>query len=108
MAGRRPIEHVGNGPWGCGAFYGVGAILVPFPALSGLNLDPSGDALTAGDGNGLAQQFWKLMAAELPVDGNCDAEGCVPTLPMSPITGITGVDRLLWNAMMITGMIDHR
>ena len=62
----------------------ITAMLVPFPALSGLYLNQN-------DQRGLGQQLWMLAAAELPVSEDC-AFGCPPTVPTSPITGIRAVD----------------
>ena len=76
----------------------VANLAVPFPALSGMGLDQS-------DQNGLGQQLWHLVAAELPVSTLCDADGCVLTAPTSPITGISGVDALLWPLAILTGLV---
>ena len=75
----------------------ITAMLVPFPALSGLYLNQN-------DQRGLGQQLWMLAAAELPVSEDC-AFGCPPTVPTSPITGIRAVDRLLWTAAILTGQV---
>jgi PE-PPE domain len=104
-----PSNIWGTDPADAVRFMAAAALLIPFPALSGLDLNAPLDAdnpLGVLAGNGLSQQFWRFMAAELPVDENCDAEGCVPTTPTAPITGITGIDKLIWNAMMFTGMVD--
>ncbi|WP_197383090.1 PE-PPE domain-containing protein [Mycolicibacterium mengxianglii] len=104
-----PSNIWGTDPADAVRFMAAAALLFPFPALSGLDLNAPLDSehpLGVLAGNGLAQQFWRFVAAEFPVDDNCDAEGCVPTTPTAPITGITGIDRLIWNAMMFTGMVD--
>lgn len=74
-------------------------MLVPITALSGADDD-------LYTGAGLAQQFAKFMAAEFPVDPACDAEGCAPNAPESPITGITAVDQVIWSALMLSGAVD--
>ena len=80
-------------------FFGVAASAVPFPALSGADDDMY-------TGNGFAQQFAKFLAAEMPVDPACDADGCFPNTPVSPITGFRGFDQNLWNFLMLTGAVD--
>ncbi len=80
-------------------FFGVAASAVPIPALSGADDDMY-------TGNGFAQQFAKFLAAEMPVDPACDADGCFPNTPVSPITGFRGFDQNLWNLMMLTGAVD--
>jgi hypothetical protein len=58
-------------------FFGVAASAVPIPALSGADDDMY-------TGNGFAQQFAKFLAAEMPVDPACDADGCFPTPRSAP------------------------
>src|SRR6476646_60108 len=55
-------------------FRSVVNFLVPFPALSGLDLGQN-------DPNGLGQQLWQTAAALLPVSGTCDSHGCLPNVP---------------------------
>jgi hypothetical protein len=73
-------------------------LALPFPALSGLGLDQN-------DPNGLGQQLWHTIAALLPVDKSCDAEGCTPQVPTSPITGVAGIDSLIWIGALLTGTL---
>ncbi len=80
-------------------FYALASAAVPIPALSGY-----GDDMFTG--NGIAQQFAKFLAAEMPVDPACDANGCFPNTPVSPITGMRGLDQNIWNFMMLTGAVD--
>ena len=68
-------------------FQSVVQLAVPFPALSGLGLDQS-------DQNGLGQQVWHTVAVVLPISTYCDAAGCTPVTPTSPITGILSTDFL--------------
>jgi hypothetical protein len=78
-------------------FMSVADLLLPFPELSGL-----GAPATDFDA-GLGQQLWGLVAAELPVNAACDAASCIPTVPTSPITGITQIDSLIWLEQELTG-----
>jgi hypothetical protein len=78
-------------------FMSVADVLFPFPELSGL-----GAPATDFDA-GLGQQLWGFVAAELPVNGACDAMSCIPTAPTSPITGITSIDSLIWLEQELTG-----
>ena len=78
-------------------FMSVTDLLLPFPELSGL-----GAPATDFDA-GLGQQLWGLAAAELPVNAACDAASCIPQVPTSPITGITSIDSLIWDADILTG-----
>jgi hypothetical protein len=57
-------------------------LFAPFPALNqGLG--------------GLQYQLAGFLAAQLPVDGSCDAETCYPMTPPDVITGSTQWDRLI-------------
>jgi hypothetical protein len=87
----------GVDPGDPGHFMSVVNLLVPFPALSGLGLDQS-------DPNGLGQQVWQFAAAELPVSKYCHTNLCPPGVPVSPITGITGIDNLLWGLALTAGL----
>ncbi len=87
----------GVDPGDPGHFMSTVNLLVPFPALSGLGLDQS-------DQTGLGQQLWHFVAAELPVNKFCDADGCPPAVPISPITGITSVDQTLWGLALTFGL----
>jgi hypothetical protein len=79
-------------------FRSVVNFLFPFPALSGMNLGQN-------DQNGLGQQLWMTAATLLPVSGTCDSHGCMPNVPPAPITGIGGIDALLWYAAIGTGQL---
>ena len=79
-------------------FQSATQLAIPFPALSGFGLDQN-------DQNGLGQQVWHTIAALLPVDKSCDAEGCTPNVPTSPITGVAAVDSLLWIGALLTGVL---
>jgi hypothetical protein len=78
-------------------FMALADLMLPFPALSGL-----GSPETDFDA-GLGQQLWGLAAAELPVNSACDAASCIPQVPTSPITGITGIDSSIWDSEILTG-----
>jgi hypothetical protein len=87
----------GVDPGDPGHFMSTVNLLVPFPALSGLGLDQS-------DQTGLGQQFWHFVATQLPVNEYCDADGCPPGVPISPITGLTGLDNVLWGLALTFGL----
>ena len=72
-------------------------LMLPFPALSGL-----GAPETDFDA-GLGQQRGVAVAAELPVNGACDAASCIPQVPTPPITGITSIDSLIWDSQILSG-----
>ncbi len=80
-------------------FYALASAAVPIPALSGF-----GDDMYTG--NGFAQQFAKFLAAEMPIDPACNADSCFPNTPVSPITGMRGLDQNIWNLLMVTGAVD--
>jgi hypothetical protein len=87
-------------------FMSVEDFLLPFPALSGMG-QPETDFSA-----GLGQQLWGLVAAELPISSSCDAMDCIPQVPTPPITGVTSIDSLIWDANILTGqqqfpLIDH-
>jgi hypothetical protein len=65
----------------------VFSLLLPNPALS----DP------------LIYQLDGLLAAELPVNASCDAAGCAPLVPTSPITDVTSIDQDIWTLEILTG-----
>ncbi|HEY7052832.1 MAG TPA: hypothetical protein VH496_11985 [Mycobacterium sp.] len=79
-------------------FQSVTNFLLPIPALSGMNT--FNDYATA---QGFGGQMWHLAAALLPVNKQCDAYSCSPTVPVSPITGIGGLDSLIWYGLIATG-----
>jgi len=102
-----PSNIWGTDPADAARFVGAAAMLVPIPSLSGFNTEISvANPLGVLGGDGIGQQFWRFMAAEVPVSPYCDAEGCVPTTPMSPITGIRAIDSLIWNALILTRAVD--
>lgn len=78
----------GTDPADPGHYEAVIRTLLPIPELS----------------HPLADQVIGTVAAELPVSDWCDAEGCVPTDPASPITGMTLVDMVIWSEMVVTGL----
>ena len=94
----------GEDPGDMVRFMAIASLAIPFPALSGLD-----DVLAGEDGfvngTGLGQLFWKYLAAEWPVDSACAADGCFPNTPVSPITGIAGVDQSIWNLLMLAGAV---
>jgi hypothetical protein len=93
-----PTNIWGVDPGDPGRFMSLVGIAVPFTALNGINYNPN-------DQRGLGQQVWMLVAAELPVTAACDVNGCMPTVPTSPITGIRGIDSALWSLAILTGMV---
>jgi len=101
-----PSNIWGTDPADAARFVAAAAMLMPIQALTGFNTELSpANPLGVLGGDGLGQQFARFMAAELPVNPYCDADICVPTTPMSPITGIRGIDSLVWNVMMLTGAV---
>ena len=88
----------GVDPGDPGHFMSIVNMAVPFPALSGMDL---GRIRSKRPGPASVD----LVAAELPVSQYCDADGCLPTVPTSPITGIVAVDNLLWNVAILTGQV---
>ena len=89
--------------WGVDAgdppkFMSVINMLVPFPALSGMGLGEF-------DQTGLGQQVWFLAATQLPTSVDCDDEGCMPTVPTVPITGIALIDSTIWAVAILTGQV---
>jgi hypothetical protein len=79
-------------------FMSIVNMLVPFPALSGINLDEF-------DQTGLGQQVWFFAATQLPTSVDCDDEGCMPTVPEVPITGIASIDSTIWSLAILTGQV---
>lgn len=102
-----PSNVWGTDPADAARFVAAAGMLVPIPGLTGFNTEISADnPLGVLGGDGFGQQFWRFMAAEVPVNPYCDAEECVMTTPMSPITGIRVLDNFIWNALIITGVVD--
>jgi len=92
-----PTNLFGIDPGDPGHFEALTDVLIPFKDLSGLG---------AGEYDwnaGLGQQLVGFLAAELPTNDACAGSGCLPDLPTSPITGLTGVDTQIWNALLFTG-----
>jgi len=79
-------------------FQAVVNFLLPIAALSGMN-----NFNNYEDPQGYGGQLWHLAAALLPTSGECDANSCIPVVPTSPITGIAGLDSILWSLMIATG-----
>ena len=103
-----PANVWGEDPADFARFYALAASMIPIPALSGLSTstDWSVQQEEMISNNGFANQFAKFLAAEWTVDPNCTALKCVPNTPVSPITGIGGVDTSLWTLMMLLGKVD--
>lgn len=86
----------GEDPGDPGHFMAVFDYLFPFaPQVSGVDQPEIDPTLLANGTAGLGQQFAMLAAAELPVSASCDAVQCAPMVPTAPITGLTGLDRLI-------------
>ena len=102
-----PANVWGEDPADFARFYALAATLIPIPALSGFSTstDWSVQADEMISNNGFANQFAKLLAAEWPVDPTCTALQCVPNTPVSPITGIAGIDTSIWTLMMLLGKV---
>lgn len=79
-------------------FMAVVNTLVPLPALSGIDRDQFDQA-------GLGQQLWMYVATALPTSIYCDDEGCMPTVPEAPITGIAIIDSTIWSMAILTGQV---
>jgi hypothetical protein len=79
-------------------------LLFPFSRdLSGIGspvLDPTD---MANGTEPLAQQISLLAAAELPTSASSDADWSSPIAPATPITGLAGIDRLIWSLEIFTG-----
>ncbi len=93
-----PSNIFGIDPGDPGHFEALTDILVPFKDLSGLGGGEYDESA------GLGQQLVLTLAAELPVTQYCDGAGCLPDLPTSPITGLTGLDTTIWNTLLVSGM----
>ena len=93
-----PVNLWGVDPGDPSHFRAVMHFVLPFPALSGLGLPQDSQ-------DGLGQQLWYTAATVLPVDRFCDSDGCMPNVPTSPITGVAGLDALLWYAAIGTAQL---
>ena len=71
--------------------------LVPFPALSGMDLDQF-------DQNGQASKRG-MLALELPTSEFCAGTGCAPLVPAAPITGLRAIDGVIWAAAILAGQV---
>ncbi len=103
-----PANVWGEDPADFARFYALAASLIPIPALSGLSTstDWSVQQEEMISNNGFANQFAKFLAAEWTVQPTCTALKCVPNTPVSPITGIAGIDTSIWTLMMLLGKVD--
>ena len=82
-------------------------MLIPFTAISGQGTPEPGfgdfNWADAADGHlGLAQQISLLLDAELPASASSDATFSAPLDPVTTITGLTGIDRLIWDGAIFT------
>jgi len=82
-------------------------MLIPFTAISGEGTPEPGFGdfswADAADGQlGLSQQISLLLDAELPASSSSDATWSAPLDPVSPITGLTGIDRLIWDGAIFS------
>ncbi len=103
-----PANVWGEDPADFARFYALAATLIPIPALSGFSTstDWSVQQEEMISNNGFANQFAKFLAAEWTVQPTCTALKCVPNTPVSPITGIAGIDTSIWTLMMLLGKVD--
>lgn len=86
----------GEDPGDPGHFMAIADFLFPFaPQVSGVDQPEIDPTLLANGTAGLGQQLAMLAAAELPVSASCDAVQCAPMVPTDPVTGITGIDKLI-------------
>jgi hypothetical protein len=81
--------------------------VIPFTAISGQGSPEPGygdfNWADAADGHlGLGQQLSLLLDAELPASSSSDATWSGPLDPVAPITGLTGIDRLIWEGAVFT------
>jgi hypothetical protein len=82
-------------------------MVIPFSAISGEGTPEPGFGdfswADAADGQlGLGQQISLLLDAELPASASSDATFSGPLDPVAPITGLTGIDRLIWEGAVFT------
>jgi len=77
-------------------FMAVTDLLFPFPALSGMGQpEPTSapaSASSCGAGGGRAPDKFSVRRMD-----------CLPQVPTPPITGITSIDSLIWDADILTG-----
>jgi hypothetical protein len=82
-------------------------MVIPFTAISGQGTPEPGFgdfswADAASGQLGLGQQLSLFLDAELPASASSDATWSGPLEPVAPITGLTGIDRLIWEAAVFT------
>jgi hypothetical protein len=98
----------GEDPADPGRFMALTQMAIPFPEISGQGMpepgfgDFSWDDAASGE-LGLSQQISLFLDAELPVSASSDGTWSAPLLPVSPITGLSGIDRSIWTLQIFTG-----
>jgi hypothetical protein len=93
-----PTNVWGEDPGDPAHFQGITDLFVPFPVLSGAGHE--GDM----DYPGLGQQLSMLLSVEIPADKVCESLWCLPVMPTSPITGLTGLDQGIWSLAIAMGL----
>ena len=78
----------GTDPGDTSHYTAVANVLLPNPAFA--------DTLGA--------QLAAIVAAELPADESCAAEGCSPVFPTAPITGVKQIDQILNLCAVLLGL----
>jgi len=97
----------GEDPGDPGRFIAGLDMLVPFTAISGQGSPEPGfgdfNWADAASGQlGLSQQISLVLDAELPASASSDATFSGPLDPVAPITGLTGIDRLIWEGAVFS------
>lgn len=97
----------GEDPGDPGRFMALTDMLVPFTAISGQGSPAPGFGdfswADAASGHlGLSQQLSLLLDAEIPTSASSDGTWSAPLDPVTPITGLTGIDRAIWTAAIFT------
>lgn len=98
----------GEDPADPGRFMALTQTAIPFPEISGQGSPEPGFgdfswADAAAGQLGLSQQISLFLDAELPVSASSDGTWSAPLFPVSPITGLTGIDRSIWTFQIFTG-----
>ena len=98
----------GEDPADPGRFMALTQMAIPFPEISGQGSPEPGFgdfswADAASGQLGLSQQISLFLDAELPVSASSDGTWSAPLFPVSPITGLTGIDRSIWTFQIFTG-----